>query len=177
LRKTDIPEDFDVLSIDIDGNDYYVWEATVEYKPKVVIIEFNPTIPNSVEFVQPKDFCVTQCSSILSITKLAKSKGYELVAATKNNAIYVDAKYFDLFGISDNSVQAIRTDESLVTYLFFGCDGTVHIRGYGKSPWQQIPIRESKVQILPRWARKKANDQNYLRRKLGRYYRRLLKEK
>ncbi len=55
-------------------------------------------------------------------------------------------------------------------------DGTVFIRDYGKSPWQQIPLRESKMQILPRWARKRVNDKNYLRKKLGRYYRRLLKE-
>ena len=72
LRQTDIPSDFDVLSVDIDGNDYHVWDAARQYKPKIVVIEFNPTIPSSVEFVQPRDFGVTQGSSILSITKLAK---------------------------------------------------------------------------------------------------------
>ncbi len=176
LSRTKIPKDFDLLSIDIDGNDYHVWEAVKQYKPKVVLIEFNPTIPSAVEFVQPRDLAVTQGSSILSITKLTKTKGYELVATTRNNAIYVDAKYFGLFSIEDNSVAAIRTDESMITHLFCGCDGTVFIRGYGKSPWQQIPLRESKMQILPRWARKRVNDRNYLRKKLGRYYRRLLKE-
>ena len=35
------PEDFDLLSIDIDSQDYKVWEA-IKVKPKVVIIEFNP---------------------------------------------------------------------------------------------------------------------------------------
>jgi hypothetical protein len=177
LNGTEIPKDFDVLSIDIDGNDYHVWEAVRQYKPKVVVIEFNPTIPSTVEFVQPRDFGVTQGSSLLSISKLGKSKGYELVAVTKNNGIFVDSKYFRLFGIEDNSVDALWTDRSFITHIFCGCDGTIFIRGYAKSPWHQIPLKESKMQILPRWAIKRVGDRNPIRRKLGRFYRRLLKER
>lgn len=176
LGQTDIPADFDVLSIDIDGNDYHVWETTRQYKPKMVLIEYNPTIPSTVEFVQARDLSVTQGSSILSITRLAKAKGYELVAATRNNAIYVDSKYFELFGIEDNSVSAIRTDESVITHLFCGYDGTVFIKGFGKSPWHGIRYKLSRMQLLPKWARKRASDKNPVRRILGRYYRRLLKE-
>ncbi len=176
LGRTEIPKDFDVLSIDIDGNDYHVWEAVKEYRPKVVVIEFNPTIPKTVEFVQRRDFGVTQGSSLLSISKLSKSKGYELVAVTKNNGIFVDSKYFGLFGIEDNSLEALWTDESFITHIFCGYDGTIFIRGYGKSPWHLIPLKESKMQILPRWAIKRVGDWNPLRRKLGRFCRRLLKE-
>ena len=177
LSKTEIPKDFDVLSIDIDGNDYHVWEAVRLYRPKVAVIEFNPTIPSTVEFIQPRDFSVTQGSSLLSISKLAKSKGYELVAVTKNNGIFVDWKYFELFGIEDNSVDALWTDQSFITHIFCGYDGAIFIRGYGKSPWHQIPLKESTMQILPRWAIKRVGDRNPLRRKLGRFYRRFLKEK
>jgi hypothetical protein len=176
LQQTEVPVDFDVLSIDVDGNDYHIWEAVRRYKPKVVVIEFNPTIPSAVEFVQPRDSAVTQGSSILSITKLAKAKDYELAAATRNNAIYVDAKYFGLFGIEDNSVAAIRADESVITHLFCGYDGTVFISGYGKSPWHGIRYKLSRMQLLPKWARKRVGDKNPIRRKLGRFYRRLLKE-
>ncbi|UCH23877.1 MAG: hypothetical protein JSU83_12035, partial [Deltaproteobacteria bacterium] len=52
LEPTTIPLDFDLLSIDIDGNDFHVWKASQHYMPKVVVIEYNPTIPNKVEFVQ-----------------------------------------------------------------------------------------------------------------------------
>ena len=41
LATTAIPKNFDLLSIDIDGNDYYVWDSLDYYKPKVVIIEIN----------------------------------------------------------------------------------------------------------------------------------------
>lgn len=175
LATTGIPVDFDLLSIDIDGNDYHVWEAVQNYKPKVVVIEFNPTIPAAVEFVQPRDMRIAQGSSLLSITKLTKSKGYELVIVIGANAIFVDLKYFDLFGIKDNSVKAMRLDESAVTHIFCGYDGTIFLRGCRMMPWQGIVYRENKVQQLPKWARKRVGDRNVFRRKLGKIYRRLHK--
>jgi hypothetical protein len=176
LKTTEIPVDFDVLSIDIDGNDYHVWEAVHDYKAKIVVIEFNPTIPKTVEFVQARDLRVTQGSSLLSISKLAKLKGYELVSTTKTNAIFVDSKYFGLFGVRDNSVEVMATDNSLDTYIFCGYDGTVFIRGYGKSPWHLIPLKESEMQILPTWARKHVGDRNIVKRNLGKLFRRLRKK-
>jgi hypothetical protein len=176
LDKTDVAPDFDLLSIDIDGNDYHVWQAVSNYRPKVVVIEFNPTIPKEVEFVQPRDVHVTQGSSLLSITKLGKSKGYELVGTTTTNAVFVDAKYFDLFGIKDNSPQVMMTDESFVTYIFCGYDGTIFLRGCRMMPWQTIRMSESRVQHLPRWARKKVGDRNFIRRKAGKFFRRLRKK-
>ncbi|MHC4748852.1 MAG: FkbM family methyltransferase [Planctomycetota bacterium] len=176
LRKTAIPTNFDLLSIDIDGNDYHVWEALQDYKPKVVVIEFNPTIPKMVEFVQPPDPRLYQGSSLLSITKLSKSKGYELICTTKTNGIFVDSAYYDLFGIKDNSLEVMMTDESMITHIFCGYDGTVFIRGCGMIPWQGFAYRESRVQQLPKWARKVVGDRNIFRRKLGKLYRRLRKK-
>ena len=54
LETTSIPKNFDVLSIDIDGCDFYIFQSLVNYRPKVVCLEFNHLIPNSVEFVQKK---------------------------------------------------------------------------------------------------------------------------
>ena len=177
LKKIPIPNGFDVLSIDVDGNDYHIWQAVREYKPKVVVIEFNPTIPKEVEFVQEKDPSVSQGCSLLSLSKLACSKDYGLVAATKCNAIFVDSKYFDRFGISDNSVKTMWTDQSLVSHIFCGYDGRIFIRGYGKSPWHLFRLQESKMQVLPKWAIKRMGDKNFVRWKMGKFYRRLVKEK
>jgi hypothetical protein len=60
LARAGIPKDFDVLSIDIDGNDYHVWKAVATYRPRVVVIEYNPTIPSAVDFVQVADMTVNQ---------------------------------------------------------------------------------------------------------------------
>jgi hypothetical protein len=47
LSKTNIPVDFDVLSIDIDSYDYQVWKSLKNYSPKIVIIEINSSISTS----------------------------------------------------------------------------------------------------------------------------------
>ena len=44
LKTTDIPLDFDILSIDIDSYDYQVWKSLQIYKPKIIIIEINSSI-------------------------------------------------------------------------------------------------------------------------------------
>ena len=89
LSTTPVPREFDFLSIDIDGNDYHVWRAISHYRPKVVLIEFNPTIPTPVRFVQPADPSVSQGASLLSLVELGKEKGYELVAVLQWNAFFV----------------------------------------------------------------------------------------
>lgn len=46
FEKYDVPEEFDFLSIDIDGNDYWVLEKILEvYSPRLIVAEFNGTLP------------------------------------------------------------------------------------------------------------------------------------
>jgi hypothetical protein len=171
LAETPISQDFEVLSIDIDGNDYHVWKAVTRYRPKVVVIEYNPTIPSPVEFVQAADMSVNQGTSMLSMTLLARDKGYELVSATTHNCLFVTKELFPLFGIADNSVAAIRPDESLVTYIFNGFDGTVFVRGYGKLEWHKVPYLESKLQQMPRWLRRFPDTYGPFMRVIAKHYR------
>lgn len=160
LSKTDIPENFDFLSIDIDGNDYHVWKAISTYHPKVICIEFNQTIPTEVRFVQPSDPKINQGSSLLSLVELGKEKGYELVCVSSWNAFFVKENYLPLFGISDNSPQCLRQDLDGITYIFSGYDGTVFVQGKSALPWHNIPITSSRLQQLPKVLRKFPSDYN-----------------
>lgn len=56
-RWRKLPEDLEVLSIDVDGGDYWLWESLEgsRWSPKIVVVEFNPTIPNRVHFVQVRE--------------------------------------------------------------------------------------------------------------------------
>jgi hypothetical protein len=174
LKTTDIPQKFSFVSIDIDGNDYHIWDSLKEYRPKLVIIEFNPSISNEVEFVQPRDMSINQGCSALSLVNLAKSKGYELVATSLNNCFFIDQEYFELFNIEDNSLAKLRTDLSRVTYIFNGYDGKVFIRGYGKLDLYSLPYNEKRMQMIPKslqgW-----NIQNKFRKSLQRLHRSLKK--
>jgi hypothetical protein len=177
LARAGIPKDFDVLSIDIDGNDYHVWKAVATYRPRVVVIEYNPTIPSAVDFVQVADMTVNQGSSMLALARLGKEKGYELVAATLHNCIFVRAEHFTSFGIRDNSVQAIRADESMVSYIFNGFDGTVFVRGSGKLGWHNVPYRESKLQHVARPFRKFPDNFTGVMKFVAKHYRSLKKRR
>jgi hypothetical protein len=175
LAKTPIPVDFDVLSIDIDGNDFHVWDSIQNYKPKIVVIEYNPTIPNGVDFVQPSDPAVAQGCSISSIVALGKCKGYELAAITLVNAIFVHAEYFDRLGIEDNSIATLREDESLVTYIFQGFDGTIFVRGCEHLVWHNTAFDKLKLQQLPVWLRKFPPSYSFFQRNLLKVLRHLRK--
>jgi hypothetical protein len=163
LSETPIPRNFDFLSIDIDGNDYYIWESLVQYRPKVVLIEFNPTIPDSVDFVQPKNMSVTQGSSVSAIARLGKKKDYELVAVTDSNAVFVDKKYFELFDIKDNSISTLREVHKYETVFFQLYDGTIVIQGLDKLFWHELNLNDT-IQIIPKMFRKYPGNLHGLRK-------------
>jgi hypothetical protein len=155
LADTPIPAEFDFLSIDIDGNDYHVWESSSRFTPKVVCIEFNQTIPNEIKFIQPADAGISQGSSLSALVELGKTKGYELICVAGVNAFFVRSQYFPLFEIDNNSVTNLRVDLSAVTYLFIGYDGTIFLRGQKTMPWHcKLPLNESSMQRLPKFLRK-----------------------
>ncbi|KKR71817.1 MAG: hypothetical protein UU15_C0041G0001, partial [Candidatus Levybacteria bacterium GW2011_GWC2_40_7] len=116
------------------------WQTIENYTPKVVIIEFNPSIPVDIEYIQPKDLSINQGSSLLSITKLARQKGYELIATTKWNAIFTRKKYFKLFRIKDNSPVAIYRIRQYQTQIFQLFDGTIKIVGNTSMLWHGVQM-------------------------------------
>jgi hypothetical protein len=153
FSDTAIPPNFDFLSIDIDGNDLHVWSAMRKYSPKVVVIEFNPTIPSAVSFTQPADPSISQGSSLRAMVDLGRDKGYQLVCVTGVNAFFVQEKYFPLFGIGDNSIETLQTNLWAMTYLFSGYDGTIFLRGARRLPWLELKLNEARMQVVPRWFR------------------------
>lgn len=155
LKKTCIPVDFDFLSIDVDGNDYHIWSEMLTYKPKVICVEFNPTIPTNIEFVQSKDMSVNQGSSLLSLMKLGVIKGYELVSVLDFNAFFIRKEYYPLFQIENNTPEVMRTNLDSITYFFQGFDGTIFLRGNMRLSWHGVDLKESKIQHLPKFLRKR----------------------
>jgi hypothetical protein len=174
LAGTSIPTNFDLLSIDIDGNDYHVWDAVSSYFPKLVCIEYNPTIPTEVDFVQPADPVVNQGASLLALARLGTRKGYALVAVTPLNAIFVRREYFPLFGITDNSPCALREDTSSVTHVFCGYDGTIFYRGHGRLLWHEMKY-SGRVRPLPRMFRRYPGNFGPFTSKLFKAYRKVLR--
>jgi hypothetical protein len=155
LAGTPAPTDLDFMSIDIDGNDYHVWNAITQYRAKLLMIEFNPTIPPEIKYVQPADANVSFGNSLAALIDLGKTKGYELVCVYGVNAFFVRREDFHLFGLQDNSIHALWTKRDCVTYLYAGYNGKIMLAGCQQIPWTyNIPIPESKVQVIPRFLQK-----------------------
>jgi hypothetical protein len=149
LATTPVPTDLDLLSIDIDGNDYHVWSGLRSYTPKVVVIELNPTIPNHVAFTQQRDMGVAHGSSLLALTQLGLQKGYELGAVTTSNAIFVRDDLFPALGVTDNSLDALRPGHEHETSILHLFDGTLALAGRTRHPWNGMELREARIQLLP----------------------------
>lgn len=103
FRKGKVPAEFDLLSVDIDRNDYYVWEAITQYNPRVVIIEYNAIFRPGCHFVvdyDPNamwDGTSNTSASLEALYQLGLKKGYKLVASSFSgvNAFFVREDLID----------------------------------------------------------------------------------
>lgn len=100
VRQHGFAGEIDLLSIDVDGNDYWLWKALDCVQPRVVVVEYNAffgphravTVPYDPAFQM--DFSRTPNyagASLAAFVKLARSRGYRLVGTTRHqiNAFFV----------------------------------------------------------------------------------------
>ncbi|MBL8727507.1 MAG: hypothetical protein JNM25_03680 [Planctomycetes bacterium] len=91
-----VPAEPDLLSIDVDGNDYWIWRA-ITRRPRVVVVEYNANLPADRALTMPydplhrwdgSDF---YGASLLALVQLGRAKGYTLVYCTQAgvNAFFV----------------------------------------------------------------------------------------
>lgn len=96
-QDANINGEIDLLSIDIDGNDYWIWEKINCISPRVVIIEYNAKFPPPCQWVMPYndshvwDGSDNYGASLKSLELLGNQLGYTLVGTNKNgiNAFFV----------------------------------------------------------------------------------------
>jgi hypothetical protein len=82
--------EIDLLSIDIDGNDYWIWDAITVVKPRVVIIETHinfgmkdVVVPYDANYFYPGVHPDYHGASPKAMVRLARQKGYRLIGANK----------------------------------------------------------------------------------------------
>ncbi|MFM9105686.1 MAG: hypothetical protein ACKOWF_03180 [Chloroflexota bacterium] len=91
------PEELDLLSIDVDGNDFWIWAAFERMRPRVVMIEYNSNPGPHLAVVQPESTAYVEWhwdffgASAKALMTLAAWKGYTLVHTESRgvNAFFV----------------------------------------------------------------------------------------
>lgn len=142
------PDGIDVLSIDIDGNDYHVWRGFTERTAKLVVVEFNQSIPAHVLYAQDDDPAISHGSSIAALTQLAAQKDYSLVAATDWNAFYMRNELVGRHGLPTYTPAQVKNPEHEAA-IFHGFDGTIMVAGNRNLIWHGIEYAADELQILP----------------------------
>jgi hypothetical protein len=97
IEQAGITGDIDLLSIDIDYNDYWVWKAITAVKPRVVVIEYNATLRPPLSLTVPYDptkyWDGTNYfgASLEALVRLGRDKGYRIVGCnfSGSNAFFV----------------------------------------------------------------------------------------
>jgi len=124
LEKSGFDEDLGILSIDLDGNDYYILEAIAFFKPRILIVEFNAvfgaerkiSIPYQADFNRTNaHYSNLYCgASLAAITFLAAKKGYTLVGTNTAsvNAFYVRNDVWN------NQLESLTAEQAFTTSHF-----------------------------------------------------------
>ena len=167
LSGASAPTDIDLLSIDIDSDDLAVWRSLVVRSVKVVVIEFNPTIPFDTDFENPQG--KQWGNSAKSLYKLGLEKGYRLVFATGVNLIFVRRDLAESAGLPEFDLQDVPARRR----LFWGYDGSLILSDgtkadapeFIKVPWAGTLM----PQPLPRFLRRYWDD-GVIRRRLRKAY-------
>lgn len=92
LSDSGVPREVDVLSLDIDGNDWHILEALTVTSPKLLVLESHDIIPDGLSLTAPymADFGKSEVgmapkgfhsASLGAMVKLCRKKGYRLIGS------------------------------------------------------------------------------------------------
>ncbi|WP_430014466.1 hypothetical protein ACQY1Y_09540 [Microcystis ichthyoblabe FBCC-A1114] len=136
FREGNVPTELDLLSIDIDGNDYWVWQAITNYRPRVVIVEYNAIYPPESSWVMQYNpshqwkYNSHVGSSLKALEKLGHQQGYKLVGCSFSgvNAFFVRE---DL--LADHFCSPFSAENHYEPARYFLCSQKAgHPRTFGK---------------------------------------------
>jgi hypothetical protein len=85
LEQAGVTGEIDLLSVDIDNNDYWVWKAIEVINPRVVVVEYNCALRPPLSLVVPYDPKAAWGggnyfgASLNALVELGRAKGYRIV--------------------------------------------------------------------------------------------------
>lgn len=144
LNKTQIPERFGVLSIDVDGSDYFIWRDMKVYRADIVVIEIDSSIaPPTLRMSEIHQ----EGTSFQAMVNLGKKKGYTPVCHT-GNLIFVRDELVDDVNIPE---EELTNPQKLFIYNWTDEAKQLNRANQLKPPITENSVREnihSSIKIL-----------------------------
>jgi hypothetical protein len=154
LTREACPPQFDLLSIDVDSDDLAIWMSLRSYRPRIVVIEYNVTIPFDVEFINPPSR--HWGNSALSIHRHAEAANYGLVAIAGMSLVYVERSACAAAGL--DVIALDRRHATMAPRYFWGYDGTLLTSDredpapeIPRVPWHRFRFAQPMPRPLRRW--------------------------
>lgn len=135
--------EIDLLSLDIDGNDYWIWKALTIVRPRVVVLEFNascgPHIAASMSYKSDYqlDYSATpyRCgASLAAFVKLGRSRGYRLVGS---QLLGFNA-FFIRNGIGDHLLPEVTAEQLYARHGPRDWEAEANAIMSGPEPWEHV---------------------------------------
>jgi hypothetical protein len=85
IRGMGVPDEIDLFSLDIDQDTYHIWAALDDFRPRVVVVEYNGALPPTTVWINPYepgrvwDFTQAFGASLKAFEILGRKFGYSLV--------------------------------------------------------------------------------------------------
>jgi len=94
LDAAHAPRDLDLLVIDVDGQDYHLFNSLLRFRPRVVVVEYDPNAPGLPDVIPP--IGGPGQANLQAILRLGVGKLYYPVCATWCNVIFVQQELVHL---------------------------------------------------------------------------------
>ena len=94
FKENKIPQDIDVLFLDIDGGEYQLLEGFISggYRPKVICVEYAYAFPISIDYI-PTSICYQKQASSIAFFRMLSSAGYVYLKTFFQDHIFVDRDF------------------------------------------------------------------------------------
>ncbi len=127
FEKENLNKNLDLLSIDVDGNDYYILDSLKNFNARVILCEYNPNIPYFMDLFG--DYNNNFGASVSALNRIAESKGYFLACLTDANCIFIKKEYKWMFEEYELDINKIACNKYL-KYIITNYKGDYTVVGF-----------------------------------------------
>jgi FkbM family methyltransferase len=151
LKASYAPTDIDLLVIDVDGQDYYLFNSLARYRPRVIVCEYD----QNADPMEIPELGGPGMAGDMAIIHVANARGYMPVCKTPYNLIFVRHDLVDLVAgpIDEEATRAFYEKWATETNAFLSnARGVVHIganTGQERDIYQSLDLPVIWVEALP----------------------------